>query len=420
MKKILSTILTILVILLCGCASNENDPTRQPQTEGLDPRLEPTELFIPDTATPSTHITIESGTSSIAPIGVRTWSKTQNQDGTYTEKDYENDGAALTVADIPTIVIDGELKYYVQVNGKVESVTLLVPQGDKFYSRKADFDELSALDAGRYYVALEVLLSGNCDPDAPQNSYRYTDFFCLVVEERQVADLTMYRYAPDGYGISEKTLTDSETAYEISAALKALKKTGKTEKKISGISFEESIKTHEIPVERRTMWLESEGKIYRIDPDMKQICRVEKHYGKGEVLEMTDELRTAVNNAWYYAPYRWYRGEHTKGDPTVELKKVFDGKSSVDVSVKDISLSPEYGGENTVTLVLTSTLTQNLNVRLNCQQSIDNLGAGDDEYVSLIKDTPQEVTLSFSDGGWSYYWITVIASDTRAEITITE
>ena len=41
---------------------------------------------------------------------------------------------------------------------------------------------------GTYHVMLAVVLGGNCDPDAPQNSYRYEDFFRLVVDRADKND----------------------------------------------------------------------------------------------------------------------------------------------------------------------------------------------------------------------------------------
>lgn len=72
----------------------------------------------------------------------------------------------------------------------MENVYLLTPNGDEYTKAETTFDALSDLADGTYYVVLEVLLSGNCDPNAPQNSYRYEDVFCLIVGENK-AEITI-------------------------------------------------------------------------------------------------------------------------------------------------------------------------------------------------------------------------------------
>lgn len=133
------------------------------------------------------HIQIKSGDTTIYPFGSLLWSKIDNGDGTFTE--FYTDipdtvGMINLYADIiPKLVLDESVSYMVQMNGRVENVYLFTPNGETYTKSETSFDALSNLTDGTYYVAFEVLLSGNCDPDAPQNSYRYEDIFCLVVEE---------------------------------------------------------------------------------------------------------------------------------------------------------------------------------------------------------------------------------------------
>lgn len=131
------------------------------------------------------HIQIKSGDHTINPFGTLLWSKIDNGDGTFTEL---NCNVLDTVSiiyqfhdDIPKLVLDERVSYFVQVNGQVERVYLLTPNGDTYTKSRTTFDALSDLPDGTYYVALDVLLGGNCDPDAPQNSERYEDIFCFVV-----------------------------------------------------------------------------------------------------------------------------------------------------------------------------------------------------------------------------------------------
>lgn len=136
------------------------------------------------------HIQIKSGDNTIHPFGCMTWSKIDNDDGTFTESfvdkydviDLVSGKTPFAITDIPKLVLNDKVSYFVQVNGRVEKVYLLTPNDDTYTKSETTFDALSNLADGTYYVVLEVLLSGNCDPDAPQNSYRYEDVFCLVVE----------------------------------------------------------------------------------------------------------------------------------------------------------------------------------------------------------------------------------------------
>ena len=69
---------------------------------------------------------------------------------------------------------------------------MLTPNEDGYSKAETTFEALSNLEKGTYYVAFNVLLSGNCDPEAPQNFYRYEDIFCLVVGDDAIHDHVPY------------------------------------------------------------------------------------------------------------------------------------------------------------------------------------------------------------------------------------
>ena len=135
------------------------------------------------------HINISSGDDTIYPFGCLLWSKTDNGNGTYSEThvdkydviDLVNGKTPFSVTEIPKIKLNDSLHYLVQANGMIEKVYLLSSNGREYSKTESSFEELSKLKGGIYYVVLEVLLSGNCDPDSPQNSYRYEDVFRLIV-----------------------------------------------------------------------------------------------------------------------------------------------------------------------------------------------------------------------------------------------
>ena len=381
------------------------------------------------------HIQISSGDKTIYPFGCMTWSKINNDDGTFSESfvdkydviDLVSGKTPFAITDIPKLVLNDKVSYFVQVNGRVEKVYLLTPNDDTYTKSETTFDALSNLADGTYYVVLEVLLSGNCDPDAPQNSYRYEDVFRLVVGEEESSndDLThsgyeveikLFQYTWDGWGISTKTVGACDVAYNIIDALKAMKETGETVPKISDEVFE--IGGGQYAAERGTMWIESGNKIYRLTPDLSQICLVETHFGEGKVLEITDAFKTNVNNAWHYAPYDYYKGTYNKGDYTVDLENVFKSGSTVQLSIKKIQIESGYDPNNTITVELISSVDQEVNIKLHCQQSDDNLAVGDYRTVQLKKGEPTTVDLTF--GGWPNftYWVYIEADFTKAEITI--
>jgi hypothetical protein len=134
------------------------------------------------------HVQIKSGANTIYPFGSLLWSKTDNGDGTFSElltsMPDTNEIVRLYANVIPKLVLNDSISYLVQVNGQVERVYLLTPDGDSYTKSETTFEALLDLKKGTYYVAFNVLLSGNCDPDAPQNSYRYEDVFCLVVGDQ--------------------------------------------------------------------------------------------------------------------------------------------------------------------------------------------------------------------------------------------
>lgn len=467
------------------------------------------------------HIQIKSGANTIHPFGSLLWSETDHGDGfvDVMHADYvEITDMVKRCADvIPKLVLDESISYLVQVNGRVENVYLLTPNGDTYAKSETTFDALSNLEDGTYYVAFEVLLSGNCDPDTLQNSSRYQDIFCLVVgeddkpatsdmityssgdvlsqtvlnnDEKQViinilnsdkewiseipectyicrfsgsvnvgycdcgtlsdignnrsrkltdveresieslisqlneepthsgyeVEVELFQYTWDGWGISTKTVGACDVAYNIIDALKAMKETGETVPKISDEVFE--IGGGQYAAERGTMWIESGNKIYRLTPDLSQICLVETHFGEGKVLEITDAFKTNVNNAWHYAPYDYYKGTYNKGDYTVDLESVFKSGSSIKLSIKKIQIESGYDPNNTITVELISSVDQEVNIKLHCQQSDDNLAAGDYRTVQLKKGEPTTVDLIF--GGWPNftYWVYIEADYTKAEITI--
>ena len=362
------------------------------------------------------HIKISSGSKTIYPFGCIFWSRTENEDGTFTETEIDkydvvdlvSGKSSLSVTNIPFLHLEGSVSYTVQANGNVKKVYVITDAEGEYTKKKTTFDALSNLADGIYYVVLEVLIND------VEGSACYEDVFCLIVGDPIGFDL--FRYTWDGWGISTKSIVSYDIGYRVGNALRTMKETGETVSKISDDVLK--IGGGEYPIERGTMWIECDDKIYRLTPDLSQICLVETHFGAGKVLEMTDAFKSDIAGAWQYYPYDYYLGTYNKGDKAVELKNVFKADSSIGISVKDIYVESEWNPKNTITIELVSTEDQSVRVNLDCSQSEDNLAEGDTKTVELKKDVPQTVELSF--GGWpSYpYWIYINAGNTNVNINI--
>ena len=272
------------------------------------------------------------------------------------------------------------------------------------------------------FVILLFFLSGCSLEEKTQENSNPQDFNSSAnapsensLQKEAESSVRLIRYSWDGWGTSTKTIDTDELVSRITNALINMKNTGLTEEKISDDPFE--IGGGDYPVERGTMWIEWGERIYRLSPDLSQISLVETHFGKGNILEITDSLKKDINDAWYYAPYDYYLGTYKAGEEAVELKNIFEAESSVNISIKNITTEKSYDPKNTVSLEIISSKDQAVTVTLHCQQSSDNLTDGDAKTVELKKGVPASVELQF--GGWPYsYWIYIKADNTLAEIKI--
>ena len=116
------------------------------------------------------HIQIASGANKIYPFGSLLWSEIDNQDGTFTVTtvdkydiaDLINGKTNFPVEDIPTLVLDGRVEYFVLVNGKIEKVYLLTENGNRYTKTETTFNSLSNLGEGTYQqIEMDCLKSVN-------------------------------------------------------------------------------------------------------------------------------------------------------------------------------------------------------------------------------------------------------------------
>lgn len=374
-----------------------------------------------------------SGAYKIYAMSTLLWSRQENADGSFTETtvdtydivDLVNGKTHIPLSDleIPTLRLDGAVTPLVPANGEIEGVSLLVEGENGFVRNEYSFEELADLTPGTYYVVVSVGFAGSCDPDVLPCPCRFEDVFRLEVGEPSHSGyetgVELLQYNWDGYGIGRKTLSCTDVGYAIMDALKAMQETGETAPKLSDDVLDKSSGlSGELPVPRGTMWIEAEGLIYRLTPDLSQICRVETHFGEGAVLEMSDSFKTDVSNAWQYAPFDYYKGTCHSGDKTVELTNVFAASSSVELRIVSIQIEKTANPRNKITVELLSSVDQTAAIKLHCQQSDDNHALGDGKTVGLREGVAETVELTF--GGWEdcRYWVYLMVDNTMAEITI--
>ena len=164
------------------------------------------------------HITIFSGGKEIYPFSCETWMRIDNMDGTHTETffgkydviDLVCGKTTFSTEDIPSLVLNLDVTYCIQFNGDVKKVYLLTPDGDRYTKTETTLEVLSVLPEGTYYVVLDVLLSGNCNPEAPQNSYRYEDVFRLIAGEGPTVSDEISYSEEDGDKSVQKVMTDAD------------------------------------------------------------------------------------------------------------------------------------------------------------------------------------------------------------------
>lgn len=236
--------------------------------------------------------------------------------------------------------------------------------------------------------------------------------------------LTMMQYTWDGWGISVKTVNKCAATDMIVQLLGQLEETGelaealsKKELDLSGLAG----KQVELPAPYGTMWFECDGKIYRFDPDMKQLCRVETYLGRGRVLACTEDLRKLIANTWHYYPYDFYEGTYDNKTGELTVSEVFSAETTVHVTVKKIELSEKddpSGHYDKITLELVSDKDQYLAVDLHSEQSDHNFAVGSSQKLTFTAGESRTLEMGF--GGWRNvpFWITVTADNTRVRIRI--
>ncbi len=231
------------------------------------------------------------------------------------------------------------------------------------------------------------------------------------------AGFKMLRYNWDGYGIGRKEINTCDLGYAIIDCLSKLQETGDVIPKISEDVVNEF--AVELPVTRGTVWIEcgSVG-LFRLNPEMTEICKVQTHLGEGKVLQMTDTLKELLRQAWYYHPYDYWSGAYENG--TVSLQQIYKTDSAVEwVEIESIHIENKIDSQNNkITLRIIANESKTVNARLESYQSDDNLGSNDVKEIELAKGNETTVEFTFY-GFYNYsYWVSITIDNTRIILTI--
>ncbi len=317
---------------------------------------------------------------------------------------------------VPTLyAADGRITPLLPENASLSRLYLLEELQKDADTVPVSMEGLEGLSPGKYYVVTRVEYTHGAE-----NRSCYEHLFALVIGEdapaENVGTVKLLRYTPDGWGISVKDVSEYAIASELVAALKGLTPTGEIEPKISDDTLTPG--GGDYPVDRGTLWVETEDALYRVSRDFDAVCLVETAFGEGRVLELTAEVRHLFFGGWYYAPYDFYTGSYQSGDSRVELKNVFPAPSAVAISVKEVSVEKEFHGENNkVVLELVSPVDQTLRVSYSSYASDDNRGSDGGGTVELRAGVPVTVECTFC--GFNFrYWLAIRAGNTKVELQI--
>ena len=231
------------------------------------------------------------------------------------------------------------------------------------------------------------------------------------------AGFEMIRYNWDGYGISQKGIYTCDLGYAIIDCLKNLQETGDVVPEISDDVVNEF--SGELPIQRGSMWIEcgSVG-LFRLNPAMTEICKVQTHLGEGKSLQMTDTLKELLAQAWHYYPFDCWSGTYENG--TVSLKQVYKSYSAVEcVEIESIHIeNTHHSDNNRIVLSFRAKEDKSVTVDLGSYQSSDNLGSFDSKKIDLRKG--EEVTVEFVFFGfYDYtYFVSITVDNTRIELTV--
>ena len=377
MKKLICILLSLLICIgLCGCNILNFEDTES------TPNSQPTEAETNSDTEVETKGTAESETE----ITTETKSETEKETEIITE-------------------FETEITTETKVQTETEETTIATSEESSEIINVCEhnWEQIENLDE---YTAMD-----KCSICGDTRTYTDLD---------DETSLIMWRYNWDGWGVSGKHIYSSKLGDDILESVLNLEETGEAIPKISDdIIVMDDIYLSYIPTERGTVWIDC-GRVglFRLDPSMTEICRVETHLGGGVVLEMTETLKELLRQAWYYAPYDYWDGTYSNGEVT--LNRVYNGDSAIEwVEIESIHIENAYHTEsNKIVFKLKSSENKMVRYHFESYHSSDNFASKKSGYIELIKD--EEVTLEISFAGFvdTRYWISLVIDNTSINLTI--
>ena len=170
-------------------------------------------------------VTYRSGENEIKALSSLLWVKQDNGDGTFSTehgagiREYLPTEDVLAQIWLPELVWNGKIEPLIPVNGRVTGVYLLDMKDRVNYPKtETSWEAIDKLPPGQYFIVVQTVLSGNCDPDAPQHTYCYEDLFVLFVEDSE-KEQTLILNEPMAsktysYGAYEKLYWELTAPYE--------------------------------------------------------------------------------------------------------------------------------------------------------------------------------------------------------------
>lgn len=231
------------------------------------------------------------------------------------------------------------------------------------------------------------------------------------------AGVKMLRYDWDGYGISLKEINNCDLGYAIIDCLSKLQETDQIIPSISDDVVNEF--AGQLPVKEGTLWIEcGSAGLFRVNPALTEICKVQTHLGEGKVLQLTDALKELIRGAWYHHPNDYWFGIYEDGG--VSLQQLYKADSAVEwVTIESINIENKIDSDNNkITLCVRANETKTVNAYIESYQSDDNRGSDDKKEIELVKGDETTVEFTFY-GFYNYsYRMTILIDNTKIDLTI--
>ena len=226
--------------------------------------------------------------------------------------------------------------------------------------------------------------------------------------------LTQFHGYEDGK--STKTIAPGALSDAIVSAIRNMTETGKVITKIADDFLNKE------PTASRdfvgAVWIEFDETTYRLDPDFKELCRVDMFNRKGYVLNMSEQVGKMIREALDYHPCDTYLGSYDNKKNEISISHVYDAPTTVHIHVKKLEVENQFRSQNRIVLELLSTTDQTVSLKLHSFQSSDNWGTLESKEVTLKAGEAQTVELEFF--GWKdfHYRVNISVENTRLRLTI--